>query len=242
MGRVQKLRFDPYIPIREQVEIPETLLSRFDLKFALRDIPNPEIDKKITEYILKTRFFEEEEKEKELIPPEIFKKYVSYARKACFPKMTKEAAKKIQEFFLKMREKAQEGSPIPISLRQYEGLIRLAEASARIRLDEFVREEDAERAIRLMKVSLRQFGFDPELGTFDIDRAEGYVTASQRGKIRTLLFIIEELEKIYGNMIPEDEIIKKAKQQGIDNAEEILNKMKLEGRLISHKPGFVGKV
>lgn len=235
-------RFDPYIPIREQVEIPETLLSRFDLKFALRDIPNPEIDKKITEYILKTRFFEEEEEKEELIPPEIFKKYVSYARKACFPKMTKEAAKKIQEFFLKMREKAQEGSPIPISLRQYEGLIRLAEASARIRLDEFVREEDAERAIRLMKVSLRQFGFDPELGTFDIDRAEGYVTASQRGKIRTLLFIIEELEKIYGNMIPEDEIIKKAKQQGIDNAEEILNKMKLEGRLISHKPGFVGKV
>jgi len=42
-------RFDPYIPIREQVAIDEVLLSRFDLRFALRDIPNPELDERLAE-------------------------------------------------------------------------------------------------------------------------------------------------------------------------------------------------
>lgn len=236
-------RFDPFMPIKDQIDIPDTLLSRFDLKFALRDIPNPEIDKKITEHIIKTRFFNENAPEKEeTIPVTLFRKYISYARKNSKPKMTKEALEELQNFFLKMREKSQEGSPIPITWRQYEGLIRLAQASAKVRLDEYVRREDAQRAIKLMKASLRQFGFDPETGLFDIDRAEGYMSASQRGKIRTVKFIIDELEKIYGNMIPEDEIIKRAKEKGIDNVEDIINKMKMEGQLISHKPGFVGKV
>ncbi|MCD6483013.1 MAG: minichromosome maintenance protein MCM, partial [Candidatus Aenigmarchaeota archaeon] len=237
-------RFDPFMPIKDQIDIPDTLLSRFDLKFALRDIPNPEIDKKITEHIIKTRYFreEQEEEQEERIPVNLFRKYISYARKNCKPQMTREAYEELQDFFLKMREKAQEGSPIPITWRQFEGLLRLAQASAKIRLDDFVRREDAQRAIKLMKASLRQFGFDPETGLFDIDRAEGYMSASQRGKIRTVRFIIDELEKIYGNMIPEDEIIKRAKEKGIDNVEEIIDKMKLEGQLISHKPGFVGKV
>ena len=69
-----------------------------------------------------------------------------------------------------MRAKAsEEEAPIPITLRQYEALIRLAEASARIQLRDEVNVEDAERAIRLMKISLREFGFDPETGQFDID-------------------------------------------------------------------------
>ncbi|HKZ45489.1 MAG TPA: minichromosome maintenance protein MCM, partial [archaeon] len=50
-------RFDPYLPIKEQLDLPETILSRFDLKFALRDIPNPEIDAKVSSHILKARHF-----------------------------------------------------------------------------------------------------------------------------------------------------------------------------------------
>ncbi|MEM4955038.1 MAG: minichromosome maintenance protein MCM, partial [Candidatus Methanomethylicaceae archaeon] len=235
-------RFDPYIPLREQIEIPETLLSRFDLKFALKDIPNKERDEKILEYIEETRFFKKEEKFKEVIPPTLLKKYIAYARKNVFPKMTKEALDKIKQFFLESRLKYSETSAIPITLRQFEALIRLSQASAKVRLSNEVIAEDAERAIKLMKYSLKQFGFDPDLGTIDIDRYEGVTTTSQRGKIRTVRQIIDELSKIFGNLIPEEEIIKRAKEQGVEDVEEILNKMKLGGELISHKPGFVGKI
>ncbi|MEM0481147.1 MAG: minichromosome maintenance protein MCM [Candidatus Aenigmatarchaeota archaeon] len=234
-------RFDPYIPIREQIEIPETLLTRFDLKFVLRDIPNPEVDKKIIEHIAKSRFFKKEELEKEILEPIFIRKYIAYARKNCKPKMTQEAFEKIAKFYEEMRQKST-GQVITITLRQLEALIRLAEASAKVRLSNEVTIEDAERAIKLMKVSLMQLGFEPELGVIDIDKVEGSLSATQRGKIRIVRSIIEELQKIFGNMIPEEEVIKRAKEQGVDNVEEILNKMKLEGEIYSHKPGYIGKI
>ncbi len=69
-------RFDPYLPIKEQIDIPETILSRFDLKFALRDIPNPETDAKVTEHILLSRHFGGEVATP-VISNDLFKKYVA---------------------------------------------------------------------------------------------------------------------------------------------------------------------
>lgn len=234
-------RFDPYLPIKEQIDVPETLLSRFDLKFALRDIPNIEQDTKIAEHILRARHFGEAEV-KPAIEPEIFKKYVAYARKNCHPKLTPEAAEEIKKFYVDLRSKAGEGAPIPITLRQYEALIRLAEASAKIQLREEVTAEDARRAIRLMSASLRQFGFEPETGAIDIDRAEGQrATAAQRSKIRTIMSLIDDLEKTYGKEIPQDELIGKAREEGVENAEEMIRKLKQEGVLYSPKPGVISK-
>ncbi|MCS7106002.1 MAG: minichromosome maintenance protein MCM, partial [Candidatus Aenigmarchaeota archaeon] len=237
-------RFDPYLPIKEQIDVPETLLARFDLKFALRDIPNPELDTKIAEHILKARHYEEEEIKPE-IEPEFIRKYVAYARKNCHPKLTKEAGETIKEFFVKLREKvSEEEAPIPITLRQYEALIRLAEASAKVQLRNEVTKEDAIRAINLMKASLRQFGFDPEIGKIDIDRAEGHVTATQRSKIRILLEVIEELTNTLGKNIPKEEIVKLAKSRGLKefDIEKMLNELKSNGTLFEPRPGILQKM
>jgi replicative DNA helicase Mcm len=235
-------RFDPYLPIKEQIEVPETILSRFDLKFAIRDIPNPETDEKIVSHILQARHFGGEAAQPP-IPPELFRKYVAYARKNCHPKLTPEAAEEIKKFFLNLRSKYVEGSPVSITFRQYEALVRLAEASARVQLRNEVSREDALRAIRLMSVSLRQLGFEPQIGTIDIDRVEGArATAMQRSKIRTVISLIEELEKTYGKEIPFDEIVKKAKSSGIEDIEEILRKMQQEGVIYSPRAGFVSRV
>jgi DNA replicative helicase MCM subunit Mcm2 (Cdc46/Mcm family) len=235
-------RFDPYLPIREQVDIDDVLLSRFDLKFALRDIPNPEIDSKMAEHILKVRHLKTEEA-KPIIPPEFLRKYIAYARAKVHPVLTKEAGELLMNFYLEMRKKSGEEAPIAITLRQYEALIRLAEASAKIQLRNFVTKEDAERAIRLMKISLREFGFEPETGMFDIDRAEGQrVTAAQRSKIRVMIDILEELTTIHGKNIPQEEFLKRAKEEGVENAEEIMRKMISEGIIFQPKPGFIQKV
>ena len=215
--------------------------SRFDLKFALRDLPNPELDSKIAEHILRMRQYEEEAKP--LFEPGFIRKWIAYARARVHPTLTPEAGNRLKEFYLDMRLKAGEEAPVAITLRQYEALLRLAEASARVRLSDKIELEDAERAIRLMKVSLRQFGFEPETGAIDIDRAEGArVTSAQRSKIRIMLDVIEELGKTFGKEIPTDEIIRRAKEQNVDDAEEILRKMQYEGIVYSPRTGFISKV
>lgn len=234
-------RFDPYIPIREQVPINEVLLSRFDLKFALRDVPNPEADAKLAEHILRMRHFEEE-KAKPVIEPELLRKYIAYARTQIHPTMTKRAASVIKDFYLKMRAKAGGEAPVSITLRQYEALMRLAEASAKIRFSDKIELKDAERAITLMKTSLRQFGFDPETGMIDIDRVEGTMTSVQRSKIRIILDVINELTKIIGKVIPIEEVAGRAKEEGVDNFDDILRSMLNEGLIFSPKPNFLQKV
>jgi len=235
-------RFDPYLPIKEQIDIPETILSRFDLKFALRDIPNPDTDAKVTEHILLSRHFGGVESEP-IISNDLYKKYVAYARKNCHPKLSREAADEIKQFYLSLRERSGEDSPIAITPRQYEALIRMAEASAKIQLRNEVTKEDALRAITLMKASLRQFGFEHETGMIDIDRAEGArATAAQRSKIRIVLDVLDELTAVYGKEIPIDDIVKKVKEQGVENPEDILRKMQQEGIIYSPKVDFYSKV
>ena len=237
-------RFDPYMPIKEQIDVPETLLSRFDLKFALRDIPNPEIDAKIADHILKARHFEEDEV-KPVIDPNLLKKYVAYTRKNCHPKLTREAGEELKNFFVGLRARvASEEAPVPITLRQYEGLIRLSESSAKIRLKNEVTKEDALRAINLMKSSLREFGFEAETGKFDVDRLEGRVTAVERGKIRAILDVIEELAKTMGKSIPKEDIFNLAKSKGLKefDVEKILNELKNKGDLLEPRPGILQKM
>ncbi|MCX6821660.1 MAG: minichromosome maintenance protein MCM [Candidatus Aenigmarchaeota archaeon] len=234
-------RFDPYIPIREQISLDDVMLSRFDLKFALRDVPNPEFDAKMVEHIIKMRHFKEEEA-KPVIEADLLRKYVSYSRSYIHPVLTKEAAEVLKDFYLKMRAKAGGEAPVSITLRQYESLIRLAEASAKIRFSDKVEMEDADRAIKLMKVSLRQFGFDPETGMIDIDRAEGTMTSSQRSKIRIVLDVIEELTKIIGKTIPVEEIARRAREEGVENIDEILKGMKNEGLVFEPRPNFIQKI
>jgi replicative DNA helicase Mcm len=242
-GNPKHGRFDPYMPIKEQIEIPETLLSRFDLKFALRDIPNVELDTKVADHILRLRHYGGTEDEPK-VPIEFLKKYIAYARKNCHPKLSHEAGDALKDFFVKMREKVTEDSPIPITLRQYEALIRFSEAAAKVQLRDTVTKEDSTRAINLMKSSLRDFGFDIESGTFDIDRLEGRTSASDRGKIRILLDVIENLVNNVGKNIPKEEIIRQAKAQGLKefDIEKMLNELKNTGDLFEPKPGILQKM
>jgi len=240
-GNPKFSRFDPYIPISKQVTIPDTLLSRFDLKFMLMDVPNAEEDKKLVDHILRSR----EEDSVLSVPsvePEIIRKYIAYARQNCHPMQTKETGKLLRQFYLNTRKKFQGTSDaIPITLRQFEALMRLAEASARIRLSETVEKDDAKRAMKLMQYSLKQLGYDPHTGQIDVDRSEGATGASERSNIRIVLDIVDALSEKKKEM-PLSEIIELAKKEGVDNADEIIEKLRREGMLFEPNPGFIQKV
>lgn len=235
-------RFDVMKSLVEQIDIPETLLARFDLKFALRDVPNKAQDELLAQHIISART------EPETVTPpidiELLRKYIAYARKNITKiELTPEAAELLKKFYVDMRTRysTSERGVVSITLRQYEALIRLAEASAKVRLDTKVRVEDAERAIRLMKYSLAQLGYDYETGTIDIDRLESGISTSQRSKMRMVLEIIDELQKTLGD-VPEEDVKAAAEERGITNIDEILEKLKESGLIFQPRSGYVRKV
>jgi replicative DNA helicase Mcm len=239
-GNPKFSRFDPYMPISKQITIPATLLSRFDLKFPMRDVPS-DTDKLIVDHVLKTR---ESDFEGSIpkISSEFIRKYIAYAKRNYRPVLSKEAGKILRNFYIKTRKKAEgEGTAVPITLRQFEALIRLSEASAKVQLSQDVRKEDAQRAIKLMRYSLQQLGFDYETGQIDVDRSEGGVTSGERSKIRTVLDIISELSEKKKEILI-DEISRRAKAEGIEEIDDILDKLKREGILFEPSPGFVQRV
>lgn len=230
-------RFDPFLPIGEQIQIPETLLSRFDLKFALRDKPSAAADEQLAAHILMTRM-----RPASMTPPieiRLLKKYIAYARRIDHLDLADDAAEMLKNFYIDMRNKyaTADTSAVAITLRQYEALIRLAEASAKIRLDSSVRREDAERAVRLMMASLTQLGYDMETKTFDIDRIEGGITASKRDKFAKIIKILEEMQKQSKEVALED-LVAEAENQGISGAEEIIQRLHKDGMILEVKPGF----
>ncbi len=234
-------RFDPATPIPEQLQIPETLLSRFDLKFVLRDRPDKTLDEKLADHIIMSR------REPKMIEPAInvnlLRKYIAYAKQIKELELSNEAAQQLKNFYVDMRNRygGSEVSVVSITLRQYEALLRLAEASAKIRLDTVVRPEDAERAINIMKYSLIQLGYDYETERFDIDRMESGITAAKRKKLTVIMEIINELQKL-GKEMAIDDIRAEAESRGISDIDDIIDRFKREGTIFEPRAGYIRKL
>ena len=239
-------RFDPYEPIPKQINMPPTLLNRFDLIFTIKDIPNPEKDEKIAAHILKLA--QEPESLKADIDTKLLRKYIAFAHQHCMPKLTTGALEEIKDFYIKLRTSAaaEEGEvkPIPISARQLEALVRLSEASAKIRLSDKVTKRDAQLAIELLKSSMQEVAMDMETGKFDIDRITTGITASQRSQISIIRRIIDALAERVGKSIPVQDIVKEAEGEGVQRgkAEEIIAQLVKSGEIYEPKPGLVSKV
>ncbi len=242
-GNPKFSRFDNYRSIAEQINIPDTLLSRFDLKFVLRDVPNAEKDKLLVDHMLRAREGDESGIEP-AIEGTLIKKHIAYAKKNHKPKLTKETGKLLKDFYIKTRKQAEGGnSPIPITLRQFESLIRLAEASAKVQLSDVVRKEDAHRAIRLMEFSLMQLGYDVATGRIDVDKSEGATSFTERKGLRILIDLISAMSAAKKE-IPLKELREASRKEGIHEQEidSLIDKLKREGMLFEPNPGYVQKV
>ncbi len=214
-------RFGRYLENRtlaENINLLPTILSRFDLIFILKDKPSAEEDRRLARHVL--RVHRETDKIKPEIPADLLKKYISYARRYIKPRLTPEAAKMLEDFFVEMRKLGENpDNPVPITARQLGALIRLAEAHAKMALREYVTEEDAEAAIRLMKIFLESTGVDIETGELDIDVIMTGKPKSKRAKLMRILEIIEELASTSDEGCARvKEVIEKAVSEGIESA------------------------
>lgn len=236
-------RFDPYQSIAQQIDLPPTLINRFDVIFPLRDVPNREKDELIAIHVL---YEHRKEGENMIIPKELFRKYIAYAKQRIKPVLTDYAVGAIKKFYVDLRNTpvSSEGSmrPIPISARQLQALIRMSEASAKMRLSEEVTAEDADRAIDIMKYYLMQVGYDYESKTFDIDKGTGGMASSQRNKVFLVRDTITQLESRLGKMIPIEEIEKELEGKlSKDEIEEAITKLDISGAIFKPRRGYVGR-
>ena len=223
-------RFDRYKSIAEQIDLPSPILSRFDLIFIIEDKPNAERDHDLAGHILKIH---QDSTIPYIIEPELMRKYIAYARKSVQPTLTKEAAEVLQDFYVTMRSGAiDEESPVPITARQLEALVRLAEASARIRLSNEVLKEDAQRAIKLQEDCMKQVGYDPDTGKVDIDKVEGRTSKSERDKINIIIDVIKELSDEYEGSAPKNIVYAELADKynvGEEKVDEVINMLKSKG-------------
>ncbi|MBI4141233.1 ATP-binding protein, partial [Candidatus Woesearchaeota archaeon] len=236
-------RFDPYETIANQINLPPTLINRFDLIFPIKDLPETQKDEKMARFILNLHQHNTETPD---VPTKLLRKYIAYARQRIEPKLTDGAIEELQEYYIKTRSSAaaQGVKAIPISARQLEGLVRLSEASAKLRLSDKVLKKDGKKAIELMDYCLRQVAFDEKTGTIDIDRIATEMPAAQRNKIVTLKEIIVELENKIGKTVPIEDIIRAASEKGMgeSDVEELIQKLKKAGDVFEPRHGFISRI
>ncbi|WP_461863948.1 LAGLIDADG family homing endonuclease [Thermococcus sp.] len=237
-------RFNRHKPLPEQLDLPPTLLSRFDLIFLLLDEPDEKIDSEIAQHILKVRKGESEAVTPK-VPYDLLKKYIAYARKNIHPVLTKEAMEELERYYVKMRKRIGGGSdtegvrPIPITARQLEALIRLSEAHARMRLSEIVTRYDAREAIKIMEETLKKIAIDEE-GIMDISILEVGKSSKKINKIDRLLEIIEKLQDSTEYGAPADDILQEASKAGISKQEarKLIEELIANSRIYEPRNGY----
>jgi len=244
-------RFDPNAYPADQFDIPPTLISRFDLIFPIRDIMDEELDKNIAKHILVQHEAAGETianitvTEQVELPPldgELLRKYIAYARKSIAPRLSQEAADRIQEYYIELRKTGMKKGTVPITPRQIEGLIRMAEASAKSRLSLTVEKSDAERAISLINYMLTTLAIDTG-GRIDIDTIITGMPREKVDRMTTLLNIIKRLDGEDG-YATQHKVIEEAGQLGIDSssASKYIDELTRNGDVYSPKPGILKPV
>jgi len=253
-------RFEQYTPFIEQINLPPTLISRFDLFFMIRDVLDKTRDEAITAHILKTHkggelLSQYKKKGKALekqvqddiesisapqVDSELLGKYISFARQNVFPVMSRDAVQAISEFYIGLRDVGRKEGSYAATHRQLEGLVRLSEASARVRLSDEAGKEDAERAVRLVKASLSDVVTDPETGKIDYDIIMTGQTHTQVTNMRKILNIVRE-KAGEQELVPLQEVLAEAEGAGIgkERAKDLIAKLEKNGELYRPRHNFL---
>lgn len=228
-------RFDMMQPLADQINMEPPFLNRFDLIFTLSDKVDEKKDEALANFIFEKMTEEHKDDDKQ---NKTLREYITYARQLK-PKITKKAYELIKQFFINLRKKGSQHKTISITGRQIEGIVRLAEANAKIRLSNTVNEQDSARAIKMTYECLKNLGFDEDTGVIDIDLISTSIKQSKKGKCTQILKTITEEIKNTGNRKQEINYLKektKLDQTDFDDAITILKK---EGYIFESPNGYI---
>ncbi|HSQ48120.1 MAG TPA: hypothetical protein VLL96_00360, partial [Candidatus Deferrimicrobiaceae bacterium] len=152
--------------------------------------------------------------------------------------------KRLGDFYLAMRSASEtEGSPVAITARQLESLVRIAEARARVALRKEVTAEDADAAINIMKRSLEEVGIDMSSYKVDIDIIMTGRPKSIRDRLSIVLATLMDMEKITG-IVEKDALVNELEtKQKIprNEVERMISQLLREGTIYEPREGCLKK-
>lgn len=242
-------RFDPAEPITDQIDLGPTLLSRFDLQFMLRDVPNEEEDRDLAKTIVRGRQAaadhvhhgartDDDGSVDAPVSQDVFRAYIAHARRSYQPRIVDEdVMDALSDSFASLRTMNGEGdgTTVPVTMRKLEGIQRLAEASARLRLSDTVEKEDVDRAQRLIGESMQQLGMNED-GEMDADIVEAGASMSQKDRIKTVQRVIGDAE----GAIEEGDLVSQAVERGLsrDRVDHVIKKLSAQGEIYNRGDGY----
>lgn len=218
-------RYDTSKSVVENIDLPPTLLSRFDLIYLVLDAPNAESDRKLAQHIISLFYKNYDDDDSsgnqgskagngvlgtsaastvevasphyaELMDAKTLTEYMAYCREKVQPRLSDSASEALVQGYLDMRAGGRGGGNITATPRQLESLIRLAEAHARMQLKEDVDQSDVDEAMRLVKSAMHMAAYDPVTGKIDMNLfAAGQSRASDSNVEFLCQTIIEKLQE-----------------------------------------------
>jgi DNA replication licensing factor MCM4 len=165
-------RYNPNLSVVENIKLPPTLLSRFDLIYLILDSPNVEHDRRLAQHLVGL-YYETPNVVKPPLDQALLRDYIEYARENIQPELSDEATQELLSCYLDMRRMGNTSGngtkTISATPRQLESLVRISEALAKMRYSHVVTRFDAREAARLMKVATQAAATDPRTGRIDMD-------------------------------------------------------------------------
>ncbi|KAL0208920.1 hypothetical protein P9112_011507 [Eukaryota sp. TZLM1-RC] len=157
-------RFDDYKSFSENIDLQATILSRFDLIFLIRDQLLESADRKLARHVVKSHQsntgimtfadVDDDATNSSALTPVFLKQYIKYAKENCQPTLSNDAVETLRVEYVQFRESTRRNTSsgaIPITVRQLEAIIRIAEALAKMELSPIVGSIHCNEALRLFR-------------------------------------------------------------------------------------------
>ncbi|WEL38097.1 minichromosome maintenance P-loop domain-containing protein [Encephalitozoon hellem] len=217
-------KYNPRKSIVENINLPPTLLSRFDVVCLLIDKSDEFQDRAIGDHIVS--LYSEGVAKKEHVDADLLKAYVREAKRI-MPKLTSESMKMLTQAYVDLRQ-MDNGKTITATTRQLESLIRLSEAHARMRFSSTVDSKDVREAVRIIRESLLMYAIDPSTGKVDMDMV---ITGRSTSRNKMLESLKDAILLMVKDKVEVSEIVKRT---GADEkmVQEALEELVLEDKLI----------
>ncbi|CAM9663427.1 unnamed protein product [Ectocarpus sp. 8 AP-2014] len=186
-------RYNPRLSVIENIKLPPTLLSRFDLIYLILDKPNAAMDRQLARHLV-SLYYKVPVVPSSPLEQDFLMDYIAYARRHIQPEISEPAVRSLIKGYLDMRNMVGRGTKtISATPRQLESLIRLSEGLAKMRHARFVEDSDVAEAVRLMRVATQNAATDPRTGTIDMDMIATGQGASDRDAVDALSAEIKSL-------------------------------------------------
>lgn len=190
-------RYNPSLSVVENIQLPPTLISRFDLIYLVLDSPNVDQDRRLAQHLVGL-YYETPNVVQPPMDQALLRDYIEYARENVHPEISEEASQQLVDSYLELRNPgggvgANGTRTISATPRQLESLIRLSEALAKMRYSNIVTRADAREAVRLMKVATQAAATDPRTGRIDMDMITTGRSAASREMEEQMNWSLKEL-------------------------------------------------